>query len=316
MTFFKKTILYLCILGMAIISLTGLNLSPVYAEDATSGMGISPMKEKVILTPGETYNGSFVVTNPAKNTTIFDYQVSVLPFFATEDYNITYENTGDYNQMVNWITLDTTSGSLSPNDTNEIKFKISVPKDAPAGGQYAAIIVRSAENNTEANAKEGTGLQINQAMAIAHTIFAEVTGASIHEGKVTTTNLPSFMFNGKISASSTIENTGNVHGAATYKLQVYPLFSNEEVYTNEENPDTTLVLPGRTLYHETVWNETPMIGIFNVVYTVEYEGITTEISKLVIICPLWLLFIIIFGIVAIIIWLIIRIKMRKKSTDD
>jgi len=293
---------------------TGMVMSPAQAETADSyGIGVSPMKERIILNPGESFASSFTISNPASNTDKFNYQITVSPFYATEDYNITYEETGDFNQIVKWIDLDTVSGTLEPNSTKIIDFVINVPEDAPAGGQYAAIIVGSNTSDFGGNGNTGTGISINQAMGVAHTIFAEINGTTNHNGEIESINLPSFLFDGKIISSASIRNTGNVHGTATYKLQIYPLFSSEEIFTNEEDPETSIILPGRTLHHETVWNETPPVGIFNVVYTVEYEGMTSEISKLVIICPLWVLFIIIFVIVALIVWIVIRIKSRKKA---
>ncbi|MBR0424431.1 hypothetical protein IJI79_02965 [Candidatus Saccharibacteria bacterium] len=314
-----KSYFKIFISGVMVAALSIINFAnaPAYAEENNFyGFGVSPMTEKIILNPGDTYKGSFTVTNPARNTGSITYAVSLSPFYATEDYDITYEDTGDYNQIVSWITLQNTNGTLAPNEINNVNFTINVPTDAPAGGQYAAIIVKTAASEDENGESEDTGVKISQAMAIAHTIFAEVTGTTVHSGDIVSTNLPGFMFDGKITGSSTIENIGNVHGTATYKLQIFPLFSSEEAYTNEEDPDTSTILPNRTRYHETVWNETPMMGIFNAIYTVEYEGMTEQVSRLIIICPLWLIFIILLAIVAIVVWLVIRIKMRKKAAEE
>ena len=291
------------------ISLCGI-LAPVQAALAEGGVGfgVSPMNQKIILTPGEVYHGTFKISNSASNTADFNYKVTVGPFYVNEDYNIKYENNGSYNQMVDWTTLGKTEGTISPNETEEIRFTVNVPNDAPAGGQYAAIKVSS---NNEDSSVEG-GVNIKEGFAIAHIIYAEIAGTTVRKGEVVSADIPGFLFSGNISGNSTIKNTGNVHSNATYKLQVFPLFSSEEVFTNEENPETKTILPDRSLYSSTEWPDTPSMGIFNVVYTAEFEGVTTEVKKMVIVCPLWLLFVIIFAVILIIFWLISRNKSRRK----
>lgn len=285
----------------------------VFAEDKKGDFGLtmSPLNQSIVLNSGEKYRGSFTISNPGSNETNFEYKITVNPFYVDENYNIHYEYDGKINQIIDWIDLDHTEGSLEPNNSKTVNFTINVPESAPGGGQYAAITVTSKNDNVVAPELE-SNIHIDQKIAMAHIIYAEVAGSTEHKGEVIDLEISNFMLSGNITASSAIKNTGNVHGTAKYTLQIFPLFSNEEVYTNEEDPQTKTILPDRILYNETVWENTPMVGIFNVIYTIEFEGVTTQVSKMVIKCPVWLLFIIIFVIFAIIIWMISRARSRKK----
>ena len=303
----------LCILGVLTLCTLFLPFHPVFAEDGKYGLGMSPLNQKIILNAGENYTGSFNITNPDSNAFDFKYKVYVQPFYVDENYNIKYEENAGYNQIVDWITLDTTEGILKPNTSKEIFFTVNVPNNAPNGGQYAAITVQSKEIDSSGKAEE-MGVQFNQNMAMAQIIYAEIAGTTVRQGEVQSVDVPSFLLSGNITASSTIKNTGNTHGTATYKLQVFPLFSNEEVFTNEENPDEKTILPERSLYNETIWDKTPDVGIFNIKYTVDFEGVTTEVSKMVIKCPVWLLLIIFFVIFLIIFWIVMRVRKHSKST--
>ena len=302
------------ILGGLIVS-ASMSLGCVLPSFAATSITLSPMEESLILNPGDTYSGSFLVVNSAENDENLPFKAEVIPYYVNEDYSISNEP-NSYTQITEWTTLHTTSGTVVPDNNQVISFTIDVPNDAPAGGQYMAIRV-SVDSDDEVEKTEtpsqGSAAGIHVNYGIAYVVYAEITGTTYREGEVYGASVPSFLLSGAISGSSLIKNTGNVHSDATYKLKVFPLFSNEEVYTNEENPETRTVLPDRTYYNETYWPETPAVGIFNVIYTVECEGVTTEVSKMVIVCPLWLLFLIIFGIALMISWLAFRVKGRRKA---
>lgn len=279
--------------------------------DNKVGFTVSPLTESIVLEPGSSYSSSIKVSNPGTSQNDIQYEVEVQPFFVDEEYNTIFEDVGNRSLMTNWITIDSSkNGVISPNETNEVIFTINVPSDAPAGGQYADIRVVSANvGNGEEN-----GSAIGEKIAIGHLIFAEVAGDTVRQGEIITAEVPGFLLSGDVKGIATIKNTGNVHSAATYKLQVFPLFSNEELFTNEEDPDKKTILPDRTLYNETVWEKTSSIGIFNVIYTVEFEGVTTQVSKIVIKCPIWLMFIILFVVFLLIFYFVVKIKNRKKAT--
>lgn len=295
----------------AIFSSLAIALAPTGAAFADSqGFTMSPMNQKVIINPGESYSGSFTLSNPGTNTSDISYSISINPFTVDENYDSVFDEANAFSQIVDWTILDSPdSGTLAPNEKTEINFTINVPYDAPGGGQYLAFIASSTPDSV------GGSMTILESHAIAHIVFVEITGKTVHQGEILDASVPSFLFSGNITASSSIRNTGNTHGTATYTFEVYPLFSDEELYTNvqQEKPETHTIIPDRTFYNETTWNKTPGFGFFNVVYTVNFEGITTQVSKVVIVCPLWIFFVIIFVIIAIIVFFVLKLRTKKKS---
>lgn len=304
---FIKHLKTLSLCGVSLLVVAVSSLAIVARVSAVQGFSMTPMKENIILTPGEVFTSTFTIANPDTNDQDFPYSVEVSPFFVDEDYSHIYTAEGTYNEIVDWIVINSpTTGVLAPNESRDISYTIYTPSNAPAGGQYAAIVV-SSDNAIST----GNDSAILERTAIAHTIFAEITGRTVRQGEITDANVPTFLLSGDISGESTVKNTGNVHGTATYTLKVTPLFSSEEAFTNAESPDTHDVLPDRSYYQKTTWEGTPAVGIFNVVYTVEFEGVTTEVSKLVFKCPVWLMLLVVIVVVALIAWGVMIAKRRR-----
>lgn len=276
-----------------------------------SAFSLSPMNQKVVLNPGESYRDTIIISNPSTSDEDFYYKIEVVPYDVDDDNVDQFESYSDRNMIVDWITIaGNETGMVEPNDSVEVEYVVDVPEDAPAGGQYAAIRVSADEDAKKGDESYG----IQEKMAIAYLLYAEVAGETVRQGEIENVSVPGFIFSGNIKGISSIKNTGNVHGSAHYTMKVYPLFSDEEVYTNEEEPESHIILPDKTLYNESFWEGTPAIGLFNVVYTVEFEGVTTEVSKLVIKCPIWLLFLILFVIAALVIWIVMKIRAGKKNS--
>ncbi|MBQ6147397.1 hypothetical protein IJI70_00935 [Candidatus Saccharibacteria bacterium] len=294
------------------ITIIILNLIALFAiftpsnAHASNMFSLSPMNQMVTLTPGETFYGNFNVVNPGTSTNDFYYTLEVKPFTTSNNGEISTESNGDYTLMADWIELFSTDDIIAPNEVKEIRFAIHVPDDAPAGGQYATIVVRSGEYRID-----NSNVDLREAYESGHLIYADVAGETVRKGSVNDVNVPSFLFSGNISGSALIKNEGNVHSQATSTLQVFPLFSSEEVFTNEEDPKKSWIMPGNTTLTTTEWTETPSIGIFHVIYNVEFEGVSEKVDKMVIVCPLWLLFVILV-IIFLIIFKILSGKKEKK----
>ena len=306
---FKKISL---LAASALLSIASILANTIGASAASVSFGLSPMSQAIVLNPGETYNGTFKIVNTSDSET-FNYKIEIHPFTINDSdgqYLTVFEEYGNYGQIIEWTTLNSPdTGSVAPRENVDVNFSINVPVNAPASGQYLGFTVFS--DSSKAAQDNSTG--ISEVMTIGHLVFAEVAGTTVRQGEIASMDVPGFLFDGNIAGTSNVKNTGNVHGVANYKLQVFPLFSDEEVYTNEEEPQTKTIIPERTLFNTTSWNKTPNIGIFNVIYTVEFEGVTSQVKKMVIVCPIWLLAIIIFAIISIIIYLVAKSKNRKKG---
>lgn len=287
------------------------------------GLTVAPMYQNLIIDKNDSIKSSFRVSNPISSTQDTYYSIDVEPFYMNDDGGIVHEAENDRNEIIKWISFDVpTEGKLSPNEVKEISFTITTPDSAPAGGQYVSILVTASDkpiNDDKSSSEAGAGdygATIKETKRMSHLIYAEIAGSTIKRGEIYDVKLPSLLLSGDITGSAFIKNTGNVHGDAKSTLQVYPLFSSEEIYSNEENPEMRTVLPDRSLYAETKWDKTPALGIFNVVYTVEFGETKQQVSKMVIKCPLWLLFILLFAIFAIVIFFVVRFKKRNSGRAE
>ena len=312
-----KNKLRMILLGLGIIIGSVAGVSSVLAEEIISSMTVSEPTQKMILAPGETYSGSIKISNSNDNKNDLIYSASIGSFSQTGDENskddyaiVDHIERSNYNQIMDWITLSKTSGVVAPNTTDILMYTITVPEDAPAGGQYATIIIRDDTNNNEG---DDGNIAVQNIIQFASIIYAKVAGETTEVGSVLENSVPVISFGSPLMVSSMVKNEGNVHTDAEYILQVFPLFSNKEVYSNEEKPMTSLILPESERYNSQTWEEAPMVGIFRVKQTVRIFNDVSTVEKIVIICPLWLIFIIILIIMAIITWLFKRSKNRKKS---
>lgn len=313
----KSKLKYLVMVGaMAVCSLVSPLANSVWAD--SNSMTVSPPYQKIILTPGETYEGSLNVSNATNSTRPLKYAVEVGSYSQKRDENskddygaVDHVSVSSYNQIMEWIKLEKEGGTIEPGEEEEIGYTIEVPENAPGGGQYATILV--VDETTSGLPGEGN-IGIDQKFQFASIIYAEVAGETKQEGEILENSIPGFLLQGPIEATSMVKNNGNVHTDAEYTFQVWPLFSDEEICTNEEKPETSLILPETERLHAQSC-DVGSFGIFKAKQTVKIFGEASTVERTIIVCPLWLLFIILFVIITIIIWVFTRVRKSKKRKN-
>lgn len=305
------------------LSLMGFSSSSASAADVPDyRLQISPVRLDVEkLEPGTTYTDVFKVQNTGAKAYAFTTGVTPYSVSNTEDgeYRPNYESETSYTDIANWITLSAYEGYVEPGSQQEITVTINVPSDVPAGGQYAMIYAQLDSDETSAKNEEhdsdaGASFSIEQRVGLI--VYADVDGETRKEAEILDLNIPTFMFQPPVSSTSLVKNDGNIHANVEYTLQVFPLFSDEEVYTNEENPTILTVLPETRRFNTISWEGSPQLGLFRVRATVKIFDETKELEKLVFICPIWFLFVILLIIFCALFWLITRMRGRKQQRNN
>ncbi len=296
------------VLGIALIFMAALfAVTPVMAEERPERrIQLSPSQMELDLQPGKTITKTFEVQNTG--TKDLSYEVLVSPYSVTgEDYASDFATETKYNDLAKWVTLSDKGGTIEPNTSKEITATIRVPEDVPAGGQYAVILARM----VDADGKEdSTAVSVVRQVGII--MYSNIDGDTRKDAKVAENKIDSFLFEPPVSASSVVENNGNVHVEATYTLQVYSIFGGDEVYTNEENPEKRMILPETRRFNKIVWDGAPQLGLFKVKQTVKVLDDVSEIQKVVFICPIWFMFIVILIVFCVVFWIISRVRNRNK----
>lgn len=257
---------------------------------------VTPMTQKISLEAGQVYEGKIRVANPSDATRDFSFKVEVSPYgVAGEDYDADLVTKTNRTMIADWITIQTTEGTLAPNETCDIKFSVTVPEDAPAGAQYSAIVVRQDEAT-----KETTGMNFENVFEMASIIYADVAGETIHEGNILENNIPGFSTTVPITLTAKLDNHGNVHDDATVVISVKNAITGE-VYLPTGNNDgryTEIVIPDTTKNVSRKVESMPLLGVFNVEQTIYYNGHVSTESRTVVICPIWFMILVAVAVIA------------------
>lgn len=262
-------------------------------------LAITPtQKDFKTFEPGHTYSDTYYVRN--SGTKPFNYEITIAPYNVVgEYYETNYTEKTQYNEIVDWVSVNQTSGTLDPGERAEVQYTITVPEDMHGGAQACTIMAKMSDTEHDNDASA-----VQTIRQLGYLIFGNVDGDIIETASITENRIPSFLFQAPLYAESVVENTGNVYGTAEYTFQVFPLFSDEEIYTNEEDPSREIIFPETKRYNKVAWEGSPQLGVYRIRQTVKlFDEVSTK-EKLVFICPLWFLliclavvFIIVFSII-------------------
>jgi len=310
---FRK-VTYLLLVFIGTVTCTLSLISPALALEAGDiVMQARPAGQEIELVPGEVVEGSVTVANIGRLP--FNFTTSVKPYqVLNEAYDPDFVTENDYTKLANWITFAQTEYHLEAGEEVEVEFTIEVPEGVPGGGQYAALMFATSDSKDA----DATMQTISQ---LASIIYAHVEGEEHIGGVVVTQNLPSFLLGSPFSSTVTVKNDGNVDFRFEHTLEIRDFFTNREVFTPDavdldDQPLGTanlVVLPTTSRTSTLTWDGAPQLGVFRAVSRVTFLGEDSVKEQIVFICPVWLAGIVVFFVVLMILWIILRIRKHKQN---
>ena len=184
-----------------------------------------------------------------------------------------------------------------------MQYRVVVPEDIPGGSQYAVLWAQIINNGEVASGIQTVG-------QVGTVITGRSSGEAIESGYIHDVDMTRFAFSGPLTASAKVNNEGNTDFIVKYSYVARTLFG-KEVY----NQDGTLAAYPETDDYaiEVKWEDTPLLGLFKVDFTIEVPGQDPHVeSHVVIILPLVVLILLILLLTIVIVWIIIVIRKRKE----
>jgi hypothetical protein len=312
----------------------GLVLSGGYARaegESAAGSGIefglSPVQLDlytdfgITLQPGTVYGGqgvpcvkkngaegdgcSFTIVNKGEKD--FVVSVAVEPYYITDEkYEVSSNQANARTELAKWVKFERTKYSLKSGEKITVPFSVEVPEDVAGGGQYAIIYALAQGEG------EGEGVAVGSRWGMP--IFSRGEGETRVEAAVKKADIAGFLLTPPITATSVVENTGNVDVVVEHALEVKNLFG-KVVYSYSRSGH---VMPEAPRKVELAWEDTPSIGIFKVKQEITLpdangEKQTTVVEQTVVIIPIWFIILAPLLIAGFVIIVVARRKMLKQA---
>ncbi|HWT39843.1 MAG TPA: hypothetical protein VN081_01025 [Dongiaceae bacterium] len=267
-------------LGIFLIAASIIAILPraAKAEDPAESITLSAVRKNYAVTAGQTLTDTLTVLNDGQ--TAYDFTVYATPYSVTNsayDGNFTADKPNA--DAYTWIQFEKTTYHAEPRQTITIPYTINVKKDASPGGHYGAIF---AEIQPESS---GAGATISIHRRVGTLIYATVAGDVHLSGQASTPVINWFQTQPPITATSSVQNTGNSDFLASVTYTVKNIFGSVK-YTAQNDYE---VLPQTTRDIPLSWSGASWFGLYHVSVATTVLGHVTSHDAYVLVMPVWLI---------------------------
>ncbi|TKJ18852.1 MAG: hypothetical protein CEE43_17140 [Promethearchaeota archaeon Loki_b32] len=217
---------------------------------SSHALTVSPAKVEYSANPGDVISGTITLINTESR------EATYYPSFESVETQGSWGDpvfTGEVAGLASWIEASPLEVHLSPGERKRTSFTITVPENANAGGNYAAIFW-----GTSPSEGSGTG-SVGISNRIAILVLLNVSGDVIEDGQIKNFQTNKKVFNYfPINFSYILKNDGSVHLKPEGKITIKNIFGSE-ISVFSANPNKYYALPGaERAYSITLSAENPV----------------------------------------------------------
>lgn len=294
----KKRIIIFSVVLSAFVSL--FVAGKVLAQSSqVEGIQISPLTFNFEIQPGQTETGTIYVTNKGSAGDM-NYVTETEDFRDTsEDGAPSFEGIKKQegvSMLSDWIEVTSNAeGTLSPEQTVQVDFKITVPEDAEPGGHYAALFAKQVKGT------DGGANEVGVVSRVGALILVSVPGNVTKTAQIVEFKTPKIVWWGPVNFSMKVENTGSVHYDSEGKITIDPMFgSNKEV-----DLGTHTILPKNKRSYEGSWQNKVPFGYYKLTASAT-DGDGNEVMAQSAMIAIPLIIVIPVILLIILIWLLVK----------
>lgn len=268
-------------------------------------MQVAPVIEEFSLDPASQEEKHITVTNQSDQN--LKIQIYFAPYSILNDTS-DFESESEYTQIYHWLKVkddnsdykDAADFTIQPNSAKDIYYRVNVPESAPGGSQHACLFVETIPEEAESSG-------ITTVSRTAVKIFADVSGETVKDAEILNLNTDTFVIDGKVTATTTVKNIGNIDIKPALTLKLSTL-SGETVFSDTKS---VMIFPENEANIKVEWPNTPAFGVYHLIAITNVLGKNSTIEKTIIILPSW--FIILFIAVLVLIIVLLTKFKRKKN---
>jgi hypothetical protein len=266
---------------------------------AASNITISPASSSLYLKPGSTNKEQFQVIN--SGTVGYNYEDYAAPYSVKGvNYTPDFFPIPNAPNVVSWFSFTTKTSLINPSQLVNLSYTVTVPKNTPAGGYYAAIFAQTKPTQSTNN--------VQIISRVGELIYIQVAGPVTEKGSTQNWQVALLQKN-PLDAQIEIENSGSIFFQAAVNIKVEDILGSTKYSLTTQK----YILPQTIRRITASWTSAPFLGLFKVKGSVTYLGKTSQLPTkyVLVISPLTRLIVLLI-IVLVIIILLFRKFHRKK----